>query len=182
MSISTEQRVIVVLGATGGQGSGVVAALLKDTSEKQWSIRAVTRDPDSERAKKLLTEQQTPDRRLSVVHGDPYDPESLRKNFSGAYGVFAVVSEVMPGKVLMKEEEIAHELEAGRNIVDAAKYSSVEHFVLSSMPDMAKVTSGRYTRMHHMNNKFITEQYARRHLESVTCLIPGATSLLSFAW
>ncbi|KAI0129902.1 hypothetical protein BJ170DRAFT_618031 [Xylariales sp. AK1849] len=173
MSRSMEQRVIVVLGATGSQGSGVVAALLKDTSEERWSVRAVTRDPGSARAQKLLAEQQTPDGRLSVVYGDPYDPENLRKNFSGAYGVFAVVSEIMPGKVLMKEEEIAHELEAGRNVVDAAKDSYVEHFVFSSLPDMAKATSGRYTRIHHMNNKFMTEQYARKQLENVTCLIPG---------
>ncbi|KAH6648131.1 putative cinnamoyl-CoA reductase [Truncatella angustata] len=168
-----EPRVIVVLGATGSQGSGVVTALLKDTSKERWSVRAVTRDPVSTRAQKLLAEQQTPDGRLSIVYGDPYDPENLRKNFSGAYGVFAVVSEIILGKVLMNEEEIAHELEAGRNIVDAAKYSFVEHFVFSSLPDMAKVTSGRYTRIHHMNNKFMTEQYARKQLDSVTCLIPA---------
>ena len=182
MSGSMEQRIIVVLGATGSQGSGVVRALLKDTSEQKWSVHAITRDPDSERAQKLLAEQQTPDGRLSVVYGDPYDPENLRKTLNGAYGVFAMVSEAIPGTFLMKEQDIQHELNAGRNIVDAAKYNSIEHFVFSSMPDMAKVTSGRYTRMHHMSNKFITEQYARKHLENVTCLIAGAVSLFNFTW
>jgi uncharacterized protein YbjT (DUF2867 family) len=175
-----EQKVIVVLGATGGQGSGVVAALLKDMSGKPWSVRAVTRDPGSSRAQKLLDDHQTLDGRLSVVYGDSYNPENLRKNFSGAYGVFALISEIVPGKVLMNEEEIAHELEAGRYIVDAAKYCSVEHFVFSSMPDMVKATSGRYTRMHHMNHKFMAEQYARKQLDNVTCLIPGAVSIFNF--
>ncbi|KAH7321082.1 hypothetical protein B0I35DRAFT_428508 [Stachybotrys elegans] len=166
-------RVIVVLGATGGQGSGVVAALLNDASGERWSVHAVTRDPSSERAQKLVAENQTPDGRLSVVYGDQHDPESLRKAMEGAYGVFAAVSEMIPGTWFIKEEEVAHELEAGRNIVDAAKHNSVEHFVFSSMPDMIKATAGRYTKLHHMHNKFLTEQYARTHLDAVTCLIAG---------
>lgn len=168
-----DRKVIVVLGATGGQGSGVVDALLKDTSQERWLVRAVTRDPESARARKLLTDYQTSDERLSIVRGDPYDLKNLQDIFQGAYGLFALVSELVPGKILQREEELVHELEGGRNIVDAAKHNKIAHFVFSSMPDMDKVTSGRYTRMFHMTNKFKVEQYAREHLENVTCLIPG---------
>ena len=98
---------------------------------------------------------------------------TLKHIFRDAYGLFALVSELVPGKVLQKEEELVHELEAGRNIVDAAKHNNIAHFVFSSMPEMDKVTSGRYTRIFHMTNKFKVEQYARQQLENVTCLIPG---------
>lgn len=177
MGNSSQQKVIVVLGATGGQGSGAVATLLKDTSEQHWFVRAVTRDVHSERAQKLLAEHQTPDGRLSVVQGDMYDPENMRKILDGAYGVFAVWCELKPGQMLEKEEDIAHELEQGRTVIDAAKDCSVEHFVCSSLPDMVKATSGRYTRIHHMDNKYKNEQYARNQLENVTSLIPGQFAL-----
>ena len=44
-------KTIAVMGATGAQGGAVVNALLKDG---EFSIRAVTRDPESEKAKALL--------------------------------------------------------------------------------------------------------------------------------
>src|SRR6187402_864914 len=129
MSSSEQQRTIVVLGATGGQGRGVVSALLRDDSGGPWWVRAVVRDVNSNRAQKLLADNQTSHNRLSIVAGNAYDPETLRKAFSGAYGVFGSTFEVLPGKVLVHEEETTHELEAGRNMVDAAKKCGVEHFV-----------------------------------------------------
>lgn len=168
-----QRRTIVVVGATGGQGRGVVSALLKDDSGSPWSVRAVVRDVNSDRAQKLLADNQTADNRLSIMTGNAYDPETLRRAFSGAYGVFGSTYEVLPGKILVHEEETAHELEAGRNMVDAAKKCGVVHFVFSSLPDMVKATSGRYSKIYHMNNKYITEQYARKELDNVTCLIPG---------
>ena len=44
-------KLIVVTGATGSQGGGVVKHLLKNTDKCR--IRAVTRKPDSEKALKL---------------------------------------------------------------------------------------------------------------------------------
>ena len=43
-------KTIAVFGATGQQGGAVVRAMLKD---KQYTIRAITRNPDSEGAVKL---------------------------------------------------------------------------------------------------------------------------------
>ena len=42
--------IVVVTGATGQQGGGVVDALLDDG---KWTVRAITRSPDSEKAKAL---------------------------------------------------------------------------------------------------------------------------------
>ena len=43
---------IVVFGATGAQGGGLVHSILND-AEKEFSVRAVTRNPDSDSAKAL---------------------------------------------------------------------------------------------------------------------------------
>ncbi|KAH6632851.1 putative cinnamoyl-CoA reductase [Chaetomium tenue] len=167
---ASHPRVIVVLGATGNQGGGVARALLKS---KSWIVRAGTRDPDSPKAQKLLAEEQTNDGRLEVVAAHVYDIESLRKAFAGAYGVFAITSERHPDKKIVNEEEMQHEIEAGRNIVLAAKECNVQHFVFSSLPDMMQATSGQFPKLYHMNNKHAVEQIAREELPGkVTCLIP----------
>lgn len=168
MQSSVDRPVIVVLGATGNQGGGVVQALLKSG---QWHVRAGTRNPDSIKAKKLL-EGSSDNLELVAVH--PYQSETLLKAFVGAYGVFAITSERHPDRKLVHEDEMTHEIEAGRNIVQAAAKCNVKHFVFSSLPDMMKVTSGRYPKLYHMNNKHAVEMIAREQLQQrVTCLVPG---------
>ncbi|CAN5117070.1 hypothetical protein BH20BAC1_BH20BAC1_18570 [soil metagenome] len=47
-----EKKLITVFGATGAQGGGLAHAILND-KQGEFSVRAVTRDTDSEKAKKL---------------------------------------------------------------------------------------------------------------------------------
>ncbi|OQD66236.1 hypothetical protein PENDEC_c072G04320 [Penicillium decumbens] len=170
--MASQNPVIVVLGSTGNQGRGVVQSLLHEPSPTTWHVRAVTRDTESPAAQGLLKAFQTPDKRLSLQAGDSYDIASLENAFSGAYGVFAVTSEYS-GKTIANEEGMKHELHAGRNIVAAAKSCNVQHFVLSSLPNMKEVTSGRFEKIFHMDHKSIIEQWAKEELSAVTCLIPG---------
>ena len=46
------KKVITVFGATGAQGGGLVRAILADKNS-DFSVRAVTRDANSEKAKGL---------------------------------------------------------------------------------------------------------------------------------
>ena len=46
------KKIVSVVGATGGQSRSVVNTLLK---ESKYSIRAIIRNPDSERAKALAS-------------------------------------------------------------------------------------------------------------------------------
>ncbi|KAI1320134.1 putative cinnamoyl-CoA reductase [Xylariaceae sp. FL0255] len=172
MSASIDRRVIVVLNATSAQGNGVVAALLNDP-KTQWTIRAVTRDASTPWAEEFRNRYQAAKDRVSLVSADVYDIRSLRTAFSGAYGVFAMIIELLPGKRLVLPEEIRHEVDAGVNIVDMAKQCGVKHFVMNSLPDMANATSGRFTQMYHMDHKFEVEQYARKELDCVTSVIPA---------
>ena len=48
----TQKKTIVVFGATGAQGGGLARAILEDVSS-EFAVRAVTRDPNSEKAQKL---------------------------------------------------------------------------------------------------------------------------------
>jgi nucleoside-diphosphate-sugar epimerase len=177
MSTTTISRTIVVTGATGNQGKGTIRALL--ASGENWHIRALVRDLTSPWAKALRDEYSydVEAGRLSFVKGNAYDPSSLRSAFAGAYGVFAVTWESATGRVLVEEAEMAHEIEAGRNIVFASKEAGVKHFVFSSLPDMDHTTNGQFLGIHHMNNKHAIEKIAKDHLTGVTCLIPGQSFL-----
>ena len=75
------KNIVSIVGATGIQGSSVVDALLKDDS---YSLRAITRDPDREKAKALATSD------IEVVKADLNNLDSLKAAFSGSYAIFAV--------------------------------------------------------------------------------------------
>ena len=80
-----DKKVIAVLGATGAQGGGLARAILADESG-EFTVRALTRKVDSDKAKALA------DSGAEVVAADLDDYESLKKAFAGAYGVFAVTN------------------------------------------------------------------------------------------
>jgi uncharacterized protein YbjT (DUF2867 family) len=119
MSAHENSKLITVLGATGNQGGGVVQALLKSTISS-FHVRAITRDVTSNSATQLKARFPNDDR-LELMQGNVYDRESLVKAFNGSHGVFAVTNNRLPGQRIETEKDMDHELEAGRNILDAAK-------------------------------------------------------------
>lgn len=176
MSATATCHVIVVVGATGNQGAGVIQALLASRTPDGglWHVRGVTRDPNSPKANEFLADHQTSDNRLSLISGDAYNQGSLQVAFAGAYGVFAMTSETHTGRLLEKDEDMKHEIEAGQNMVLAAENCGVKHFVFSSLPDMVSATGNRFVNIHRMNNKYEVERFARERLSGgVTCLVPG---------
>ncbi|KAI0869190.1 putative cinnamoyl-CoA reductase [Hypoxylon argillaceum] len=166
------RRVIVIIGATSYQGSGVVSALIED-SKTQWTIRGVTRDTSSPWAEKFVSKYEAARDRVSLISGDIYSVESMRVALSGAYGVFLNTNQTVHGRILVKPEEQRQEVEQGRIIIDAAKHCGVTHFVISSLPDMKKASGGRFTDIYHMDQKYEVEQYARNQLDYVTSVIPA---------
>ena len=80
-----DKKVIDVLGATGAQGGGLVRAILNDKSS-EFSVRALTRNINSEKAKALK------DMGVEVVEADLDSFDSLKKAFTDAYGVYAVTN------------------------------------------------------------------------------------------
>jgi uncharacterized protein YbjT (DUF2867 family) len=78
----SDKKIIAVTGATGAQGGGLARAILADP-EGGFAVRALTRDPGSEKARALAASG------AEVVQADLDDAGSVRAAFTGAYGAFA---------------------------------------------------------------------------------------------
>lgn len=126
---------IAVLGATGGQGGAVVAALL----EAGRPVRAVVRDPGGGRARSLAAAG------AEVVPGDLFDAASLADAFRGAAAAFAVTTPFQDGL----DAEVAQ----GTAIVRAAADAALPHLVMASV-----ASADRDTGVPHFETKARTEE------------------------
>lgn len=115
-----EKKRIVVLGATGSQGKGVVSALV---NEGAFTVRAVSRHPETYSGKAA-----------EVVKADLDNTDSLKNAFTNAYGVF-VVTNFWEG---------ADEFAQGRNAVEAAIAANVQHFIWSTLPNVDSISRGEF--------------------------------------
>jgi uncharacterized protein YbjT (DUF2867 family) len=119
--MTTTKKIIAVIGATGNQGSSVVRAL---QASGQFHVRALTRNPNKN--------QGVGD---EVIEANLDRPETLKTAFEGAYGVFAVTNFWENG---------TDELAQGTAAVNAAKAAGVEHFVWSTLPNVEKISGGKF--------------------------------------
>ncbi|KAH7231416.1 hypothetical protein B0J15DRAFT_518013 [Fusarium solani] len=111
-------KLLVVFGATGNQDSSVIRHVLQDPElSKTYTIRAVTRDPSSSRARDLLSQG------IEVVSGDASDKTSLDGVFRGAHTVFAMTTSNYDGEA---HKEI-HTLPSP-NVISGGKYIKVAGF------------------------------------------------------
>lgn len=138
-----QKKIILVTGGTGAQGSSVAKALL---AENKFAVRILTRNASSEKAIELKTAG------ASIAEGDMNDIESLEKAMEDCYGVFGVTN---------FWEHFENEYQLGKNLVDAVKAGNIKHFVFHTLPDMHKLSRGKYAVPHH-DMKAALEQYTRR--------------------
>ena len=117
----TNRKLIAVVGATGQQGGAVVRAVQAD---KQFKVRALTRNPAKHRE---LGDE--------VIEGDLNRPETLKAAFAGAYGVFLVTNPWAKG---------TDEVEQATAAIRAAKDAGVKHFVWSTLPDVEAISGGKF--------------------------------------
>jgi uncharacterized protein YbjT (DUF2867 family) len=124
--------VIAVVGGTGGQGGGVVDALL---ASGEFTVRVASRNPSSDAAKALGK------RGVEVMKADLLDAASLRLPFEGAYGAFVVTNFWDPA-------QMQRETQIGATAVRAARSFGVKHLVWSTLPDCERITGGRLKVVH----------------------------------
>jgi uncharacterized protein YbjT (DUF2867 family) len=116
------QRTIAVVGATGAQGGGLVRAIAKDESG-EFRARALTRDPDSEKARALARLPA-----VEVVKADLDDPASVEAAFRDVYGAYCVT-------FFWADFSTATEMRHARTMAAAAKATGVEHVIWSTLED-----------------------------------------------
>ncbi|KAH9831588.1 NAD(P)-binding protein [Rhodofomes roseus] len=126
---STTKKLILVIGATGGQGMAVIDKLLApgaDGSPSPYAIRALTRNPDSRRAKELAA------RGIELKKGSTHDLASVAAALQGAYGAFVNTDSFTIGQEA--------ETWAGIRIFELAKQAGVKHYVWSNLEYIGGMT------------------------------------------
>lgn len=98
---------VLVIGATGQQGGGVIEALLA-SGRTDLNIRALTRNPASSAAKNLTN------RGVKLYQGDLENRDSLVAALSDVDAAYLVTDFRGPG-------DVEGEFQQGKNFVDAAK-------------------------------------------------------------
>lgn len=134
------KKIITVFGATGAQGGGLVRSILADKNS-EFSVRAVTRDVNSAKAKELGALG------AELVEGDVEDAASVQKAVDGAYGAYFVTffwDHFSPEK----------ELEQARTFVAAAKQANLEHVIWSTLEDTREFVPLDDDRMPTLKDKY----------------------------
>ena len=116
-----DKKIIAVVGATGAQGGGLVRAIMSDKSG-QFTARALTRNPNSEKARELAALG------AEVVAADVDDPATISSAFEGAYGAFCVT-------FFWEHFSPAKELEQVRTFAEAASAQGLRHVIWSTLED-----------------------------------------------
>lgn len=132
--ISQSENTVVAIGATGQQGKGVVRAL---KSKTQFKVRAVTRNPE-----KYIGEAD------EVVSANLDDLNSLVSAFENAYGVFVVTNFWENG---------TDEISQAENAIAAAKTANIKHFIWSTLPDVEKISKGKFHVPHFTDKAKVDE-------------------------
>jgi uncharacterized protein YbjT (DUF2867 family) len=135
-----DKKIIAVTGATGAQGGGLARAILNDP-RGGFGVRALTRDPGSDKARELASAG------AEVVAADVDDPASLERAFQGAYGAFCVT---FFWNHFSAEKEVAE----ARNMAAAAKKTALRHVVWSTFEDTRRWVPLSDTRMPTLHGKY----------------------------
>ena len=135
-----DKKIIAVIGATGAQGGGLARAILADRSGG-FTARAITRNPDSEKAQALRAAG------AEVVAADLDKPATLNQAFAGAYGAFCVTN-------FWEHFSPERELTQAGNMAQAAKAVGVQHVIWSSLEDTRKWVPLEDNRMPTLQGKY----------------------------
>lgn len=112
-----DNKIILIMGATGKQGRAVVQHVL----QRGFKVRALTRNPQK------LASQALKALGVEIIQGDMDDAASLCRAMSSVYGVFCTQN--------YWEQGVGYqgEIRQGRNVAEAASQAQVKHFVYSSV-------------------------------------------------
>ena len=160
------KKIIVVVGATGNQGSSVARTFL---SLPNWHVRCLTRNPSSAAAQTLS------ELGAELVQGDLSDLASITRAFASANTIFAntdfwatYLDPSTPAKAAATNKtssELAFDLEVshGKNIAKAAAgVQTLERFIYSALGPVKKHSRGKYPHSYHWDSKATIVEYIEK--------------------
>ena len=166
-----DRKIVAIVGATGGQGGGLARAILADPPGA-FSVRAVTRRPESAAARELAALG------AEIVAADLDRPETLKRAFDGAHAVFCVTN-------FWEHGSPERELTQAAAMANAVACAGNEHVIWSTLEDTrawVPLTSdrmptllGRYKVPHFDAKGEANAEFSRRN-------VPATLLLTSFYW
>ncbi|KAF3917523.1 hypothetical protein AA313_de0200287 [Arthrobotrys entomopaga] len=131
--MDSSKKVLVVLGATGSQGSSVVRPVLKHSSSI-FHVRAVVRNSASDAAKALEALG------AELAQADFDDETTVQAALEGANAIFFLTN-------FFDLNTIDSELYRALNVAKvAAELPELESFIFSSLADARELFGGKYQR------------------------------------
>jgi uncharacterized protein YbjT (DUF2867 family) len=167
----SDKKIIAVVGATGAQGGGLVRAILKD-AQGGFAARAVTRNPDSPKAKALAALG------AQVVAADLDDEAGLARALAGAHGAYFVTNfweHFSPEK----EQAQAH------NMAAAARQAGLKHVIWSTLEDTRRWVPLSDDRMPTLMGRYKVPHFDAKGEADAYFLdagVPTTFLLTSFYW
>jgi uncharacterized protein YbjT (DUF2867 family) len=166
-----DKKIIVVIGATGAQGGGLVRAIQADRSGS-FAVRAITRKPDSDKAQALRAAG------AEVVAADTDNPATLGRAFAGAYGVFCLTN-------FWEHFSPERELTQAGNMAQAVKAAGVQHAIWSTLEDTRRWVPLEDDRMPTLMGKYKVPHFdAKGEADQIfrDLGVPTTFLLTSFYW
>ncbi|MCJ7629409.1 MAG: NmrA/HSCARG family protein [Longimicrobiales bacterium] len=167
----SDKMIIAVIGATGAQGGGLARSILDDR-DGPYSLRAITRNPASERAQELASLG------AEVVKADLDDRASLEQAFSGAYGAFCVTNFWEGFSPELEKQQV-------RNMAEAAKAAGVQHVIWSTLEDTRRWVPVDDDRMPTLMGKYKVPHFdGKGEADAIfrEVGVPTTNLLTSFFW
>lgn len=170
-------KLITVVGATGAQGGSTIDHLLQQPPG-QYKVRAITRNPSSPASQALVH------RGVEVIHANLDSIPSLIAAFKDSYAIFAVTDYwgLFSSPDVDKDAAAALEAQQGKNLADAAlailssdssSSSSLQHYIWSSLPDTAHITSNHHDVPHYRSKAAVTSYITSK---------PALLDITTFLW
>jgi uncharacterized protein YbjT (DUF2867 family) len=167
----SKRKIIAVLGATGSQGGGLVRAILNDP-DRDFAVRALTRDVNSRKAKELARMG------AETVAADLDDAKSLERAFDGAEGAYCVT-------FYWDHFSPERELNQAKAMARATKHAGVRHVIWSTLEDTRNWVPLSDTRMPTLMGKYKVPHFdakgeANQAFRDLS--VPTTFLLTSFYW
>jgi uncharacterized protein YbjT (DUF2867 family) len=165
------KKILTIFGATGAQGGGLAHAILQD-KDSSFTVRAVTRDINSDKAKALAQLG------AELVAADIDDKQSVENALRGAYGAFFVTFFWAHFSAEKEKAEAAI-------YVEAAKQADLKHVIWSTLEDTRE-----YVPLNDQRMPTLQGQYKVPHFDGkgesdklfTAAGIPTTFLLASFYW